>query len=198
MRLLFLIVIFSSGSVAFAHAPSDGDIRATLGTFTYKTQMHDRSPFLLGPALLAEADIDHNGGLEIGMFYLRNSFSIQKQGLTYTERVKRMYITMGYRHWLAHWISAAAAFSSSYSMGDAEIVRDDFGAIPHIGTSARDVTEYGFDFSIQFEPWSEGRYAAIIDLRYDLSVTPKSGEESNHYGAFIGLKYYLQAREDTR
>ncbi len=79
-------------------------------------------------------------------------------------------------------------------MGEAQSGRNDYTplglATPE--TSAHDSTEYGFDGSIQVEPWREGRYAAIIDLRYSYSVTDKPDEESNHYGILVGLKYFVQ------
>jgi hypothetical protein len=149
-----------------------------------------------GAAFIAEGDLNGHGGLEIGMFYLRKVFSVQKDRLVLTERIKQLYVTMGYRHWFTKKFSLAAAFFSSYSMGDPEVVVSEFpGSQDRPKTSAHDTTEYGFDFSIQHEFWHKGRFSAIVDGRYSLSVTAKPGEDANHYGAMIALKYFVQSRE---
>lgn len=197
MRVAFLTLLMCLVTRSGAHEPKDGDIYATLGTFTYQTHARTHrfaNPLLVGPVLTAEADISRHGGIEISMFYLNNRFSVERFGDRYIERVKRMYIATGYRHWFNERFSVAAAFSSSYAMGDVYVIRDDFGTRSHPGTSAHDITEYGFDFSVQYEPWRDGRFAAVVDARYGLSVTPKAGENSNHYGVFVGLKYFIQSR----
>lgn len=197
MRTLFWFSLFLSWP-AFAHQPKDGDIYATLGGFVYSTHEIDHqfdTPTLVSPVLIAEGDLDDNGGLEISMFYLRNSFSVKKDGLIATERIKRMYITMGYRHWFNDRFSGAISFFSSYSMGELQIMRDDFAAAERPRTSASDVTEYGFDFALGAELWRSGRFALVLDTRYAASVTAKRGEDSNHYGALIALKYFVQSRE---
>lgn len=192
----FFILSFSIG--AHAHEPVDGNVRAALGPFGYAThEWHNNfeSPFMGGAGLLVEGDLNKHGGLEVGLFYLNKVFSVMKDGLTNTERAKRLYISMGYRHWWNKKYSWSAAFFSSYSMGDPETIRSDFpvGGAPK--TSASDMTEYGFDVSLQHEPWSRGRWAAIVDVRYSYSVTPKGFEDSNHYGVLLALKYFVQARE---
>jgi hypothetical protein len=81
-------------------------------------------------------------------------------------------------------------------MGDPKILQDDFnGSRDRPGTSASDITEYGFVLSLQNELYRKGRLAMVLDARYDYSVTSKRGEDSNLYGVFLGLKYFVQARE---
>ncbi len=193
---VFLIVAFSVR--AQAHQPVDGNIWVTGGFFGYAThQWHHRfeSPFVGSGGLVVQGDLHKYGGLEISFFYLDKVFSVQKDDLVVTERGKRMYIVMGYRHWFNKKNSAAAGFFSSYSMGDPTILRNDFPAGAKPNTSADDMTEYGFDLSYQHEPISKGRWSAIVDLRYSYSVTPKGFEDSNHYGVLIGLKYFAQSKE---
>jgi hypothetical protein len=194
--VVFLIFIFSF--TARAHVPADGNIRASLGPYGYATHEwhnHFESPFMGGLGLLVEGDLNKHGGLEIGMFYINKVFSVTKDDQTVTERAKRIYISMGYRHWWNKKNSVSLAFFSSYSMGDPKTLHSDFppGGAPK--TSASDMTEYGFDASYQHEPWSAGRWAAIVDLRYSYSVTPKGFEDSNHYGVLLALKYFVQARD---
>ena len=181
--------------------PEDGDIYASAGIFNYAT--HDlhhsfATPILQGPAVKAEADLNKHGGVEISLFfYLDNGFSIKQNNLVVIEKIKRMYVSSGYRHWFTDRFSMALAFSSSYAMGDYVVVRDDFNGAPHENTSARDTTEYGIDVSVQYEPWRHDRFSVVIDGRYNWSVTEKQDEDSNHYGILLALKYYLQAREHS-
>ncbi|MGE0526024.1 MAG: hypothetical protein AB7G93_04330 [Bdellovibrionales bacterium] len=195
LNLLLLTAIDAS---CYGHVPADGDIHATLGPFAFTNddRKHEiKSPLIGAAALIVEADLDHNGGPEMAIFYLNQLFSMEREGRVIAERVQRIYITLGYRHWLTPSLSGAAAFFSSYYMGDPELVRSDYGTEPAPKTSASDPTEYGFDFSIQYEPWRRERWSAVIDGRYSLSVTAKEGEESNHFGVLVGVKYFVQGHE---
>lgn len=197
LALFFCLVIF--GFQALAHTPVDGHIYATSGAMLYQTAEFDHqfdSPFRVAPSLMVEGDLNRHGGFEIQMFYLRNPFSIERDGKVFTQYVKRMYIAMGYRHWFTPWVSTGLAFSSSYAMGDPKILRDDFNdSRDRPGTSASDITEYGFVLSVQNELYRKGRFSMVVDGRLDYSVTAKRGEDSNMYGIFLGLKYFVQARE---
>lgn len=184
--------------MASAHQPEDGQIYGSFGTFTYMTPSIDHqfeSPVYVGPGILGEADINSKGGLEIGFFYLRNPFSVRFNNKTIVEALKRMYITTGWRQWFTPRFSMALAFSSSYSFGDLHIMRDDFNGLNRPRTSASDITEYGFDLSMQYEPYNVGRYSIVIDGRYNRSITSKRGEDSDHMGIFMSLKYFIQSRQ---
>ena len=187
-------------TAAKAHQPSNGAIHATAGPFGFATQQLSRefeSPFLGSLGVVIEGDVDNNGGLEISIFYLpKKTFSIERENLLITEESKRLHITMGYRHWFNKKFSTALAFFSSYAMGDSHVVQNEFYSLPAPKTSASDATEYGFDFSLQYEPYSYGRFSAVFDVRYSYSVTPKDDEDSNHYGILLGIKYFIQGKDD--
>jgi hypothetical protein len=199
MKVSLILAAVTWGFAASAHQPEDGHIYGTGGLLSYRTHTQTHkfgSPLLVSPGLIAEGDLGRHGGLEISMFYVRNPFSIQRDAKVYTQWVKRMYIATGYRYWITPWISTGLALSSTYSMGDPHTVRDDWnGAVDRPGTSASDTTEYGFAGSVQVELFREKRYTFLVDGRYDYSVTGKRGEDSNYYGIFFGLKYFIQARE---
>jgi hypothetical protein len=181
-----------------AHTPVDGDIYTSLGLFNYMTHGLNHSmpsPILQGPVFKAEADLSRHGGLEIGVFYLNNAFSIKQNGLIVIERIKRLYVSSGYRQWFTDKFSMGLFFTSSYTMGDADVLRDDFHGAIHQNTSASDTTEYGFELSVGYEFWRHDRFSMIVDGRYNWSVTAKPSEDANHFGALIALKYFLQARQ---
>lgn len=198
MRRIFLSAAFLLSGTVWAHTPREGDIRGSIGPFWYKTDRRDHSfdsSTQGGLGVVAEGDVDYHGGIEIGVFYIRQLFSIQKDSKELSEFGKRIYITTGYRHWFVPEFSAAAAFFSSYAMGDPQVVRNDFGINAQPKSSASDVTEYGFDFSLQYEPLHKDRLSLVVDARYSLSVTPKPGEASNFFGLFVAFKYFIQGQQ---
>ena len=197
-KILLIVFLVVTGPV-HAHSPSEGKVTALFGPFLYKTNFEGggadlQSPTLGGFGLIAEGDISKHGGLEIAMFYQHKLYFLRQTGNFIAEKAKIMYITMGYRHWFMAQFSAAAAFFSSYSMGDPNVIHGDFapGFAPR--TSAQDTTEYGFDFSLQWELWGNDKYAVVLDGRYSWSVTSKNHEDSDHYGALLGWRYQVQEK----
>lgn len=187
------MIFFGAWSTAvFAHVPHEGSIWATSGLFAYHTKTSDdrgNSPGL-GGGIAAEGDVDYNGGVEIAMIYEDKFYQIKTGAGSLEEKIKRMYITTGYRHWFVPRLSFGGAFFSSYSMGDAKVVHDSLHA-PDLKTSARDITEYGMDFSVQTELWSDEDFAVVADGRYSWSLTRKSHEDADVYGVFLGVKYLV-------
>ena len=191
------LVFLSLGLRAWAHEPAEGKIHAAVGPYVlHSVPYHHNftSPFLAGLGILAEGDVDDNGGIEIGIFYFPEYFSIYRDGREITEKAHRVYITMGYRHWFTKQFSAAFAFFSNYATSEAEKINNDFGNAPPL-TSAHDMTEYGFDASLQWEFWNHEKFSLIVDTRYSYSMTMKSGEDQNFVAVFAALKYYVQGQE---
>jgi hypothetical protein len=196
--ILFAILLGVSNTVS-AHVPEEGKISVSLGPYFYRTNFGASSPGLHSPilgggGLLVEGDIDNHAGLEVGLFYLHKVYFRRIDGGFIEEKIKIMYITMGYRYWFSDKFSAAAAFFSTYSMGDSTIVYSDFTPPNLHNTSAQDTTDYGFDFSLQWEFWRTPELAAFVDGRYARSVTPKDHEDSDHYGVLLALKYFVQEK----
>ena len=158
---------------------------------------HDfESPYQGGAGLITDADIDYNGGVEIAIFYFHQLYSVRQENQVITERTQRMYISTGYRHWFKPTLSAALGFFSSYAMGEEQVVRNDFKMNNAPVTSASDTTEYGFDLSLQYEPWHKDRWSVIFDARYAYSVTAKPHEDESFVSFLVGLKYFVQSREE--
>lgn len=171
---------------------------ATVAPYIYQTHNIRNSrlstPVLLGGGLIVEGDISRNGGLESSVNYLQKIYSRRVDDKYNVEKVKRMYVTVGYRYWFNPSISTALAFFSGYSMGEGSVIHTDFPYNSRPDSSADDIAEYGLDFSILYEPWTNGTLAIVLDGRYSYSLTDKSGEDGNHYGVLVGLKYIVQER----
>ncbi len=183
----------------FAYSPKEGNVTATLGPYFYRTNFAGsasgaKSSMFGDLGFIANGDINEKGSLEVAIFHMQKLFIREQSGSYLGEETELIHITMGYRRWLNSYFSASMAFFSSYAIGDPRVVHNDFPAGSEIDTSAHDITEYGFDFSLQAEVWRNEIYSVIVDTRYSKSVTPKANESADHYGAFIGLKYLVQEK----
>jgi hypothetical protein len=175
------------GTTGLAHTPKQGDIWATVGPFAYQERTD-------GIGLVAEGDVDMNGGVEIGLFYLDKTYKRAQESDRIAERIKRMYITTGYRHWFVPWLSAGLSIASSYSMGDPKVVSDERPSGLERTTSAREITEYGFDTSLLWEIWSNEAFGVVADVRYQRSLTRKSHEDADVVVFLLGFKYLVPKR----
>ena len=199
-KILF-VLCYLTGSEIQAHTPIEGDVWATTAPFFYRTNskhpVSKKSPNL-GLAIVAEGDVDYNGGVEIAMIFVDKTYISNAGDDTLAERIKRMHITTGYRHWFNPVVSAGLSFYSSYSMGDSQVILDDRSNGSDLRTSSRDITEYGFDFSLQWEFINRGNFAAIADARYSLSTSRKIHESADHYGVLLGVKYLIPKQRRDR
>lgn len=193
MNPIILSIILLINIECFAHTPEEGQIWASTGPYFYQTKTSasqpEKAPYI-GYGLIAEGDVDYNGGVEIAIFYIDKLYFIEKSGDQVVEQIKRMFITTGYRHWFNKTFSFAGAFFSSYSMGDAKVVVPS-ETLDSLKTSTRDVTEYGIDFSLHTEVWGNEDMAAVIDTRYSWSTTRNQGEDADVYGVALAFKYLI-------
>lgn len=199
--ILFIFLIFT-GWKSFAYVPTEGHVTATFGPYVYKTKfIHPGSkvqvPALVGWTLMANGDFSDKESLEIALFHLRKRFYRESNSQFLGEESELISWTMGYRRWLTPYLSWGLGIFSSYTMGEPSVIYNDFEPQRPLQTSARDITEYGVDFSVQVELWSKDRLGAIADLRYSSSLTSRPGEQGDHYGAMIGIKYFIQGKEKT-
>lgn len=188
---IVLILLFES--VAFAHGPRAGDIWASIGPYSYQTQTlrHlDSNAPRWGVGLIVQGDIDTNGGVEIGMLYVDKLYVLTQQQNVLAERIKRMYVTTGYRHWISPSFSGALAVFSSYAMGDVKTVWTSETA-QELKTTAHKLAEYGMDLSFQWEVFSTDHMAIVVDCRYSKSLSAKKDEDADQLGAMLAFKYLL-------
>lgn len=187
-------------SVCWGYTPSDGNVSVYTGLFLSKTQVNSKAgspdaPTRAGLAAVVLGDINKNSSLEIGLFLFDKDYYREENGLYIGEETRLIHVTMGYRRWLTKYLSASLTFYSSYPMGDVIVTRNDFPPGTTVTTSARDATEYGFDFAVQYDVWEHDLNAVVLDLRYSKSVTAKSAEDGDHYGLLIGYRYLLQDKK---
>ena len=131
------------------------------------------------------------------MFFMTKSFLRESGPNVLFEEVDSVQISMGYRWWLSQRFSAGLTFFSSYPLSDYHTVYSRINPGDFMDTSARDLTEYGFDFSLQTEIWGRDHWAVVLDTRYSLSVTNKEHEQGDHYGAMLAIRYMVQEKKPT-
>lgn len=199
LQRFFILALILSGQAIFAYTPQEGNVTATVGPYFYKTDFQGsnlgtRSHVLGGEALIINGDFNDRESLEIAILHKRRSFYREEGPYVLGEETEMIHIALGYRRWIYPYLSAGLTFYSSYSMGVPYEIYNTFPTTPTIDTSARDTTEYGFDFSLLSELWEKDRYALVAGLVYSLSVTNKSNEKGNEFGAFLGLRYFVQEK----
>ena len=200
LRGFIFLILLSFALETFAYLPREGNVTAVFGPYIYRTNYENSrlnmlSPWRGGFGLQANGDISDVGALEIGFYYMQKTFFMERFGKIIAEETELLHSTMGYRRWLLPWLSASLTLFSSYSIGEPRTVRNDFGAGKEPWTSAHDLTEYGLDFSVQTELWSQDRWAVLIDTRYSWSGTAKQGESADHYGAILAFRYFVQEKQ---
>jgi len=203
MQNFFLLLCFIFPLTVFGYTPQEGNVTATLGPYFYRTNYLGKapsvnSPYLGGVGLIVNGDISDHGALEIALFHLNKLYFREQSGETLVEKTALLQINMGYRYWWNSWLSSSLTFYSSYSMGSPITVYNSTAANSGVQTSAEATTMYGFDFAFQQELWNHDRFSLMLDERYSRSVTSKSGEDADDYGVMIGLRYFVQEKQDSR
>ncbi len=189
-------MIFTPSS--FAYQPQEGNVSAILGPFLYKTNFGRanvgyESPNNYGVGLLALGDLNRNGALEIGIFTLQKTYLKEQNSKFIVQSAELLHITMGYRYYINRWFSTSLTFFSSYALGTPETLYTEFLPAGQVDTSAKDNTEYGFDFAFQSELASFKNFGLVVDGRYSLSLTPKERERSDHFGILLGIRYLISS-----
>lgn len=198
-KLLLLLLLSTLCTPALAYIAKDGNVTASLGPFIYKTNFNDtdagaKSPLLSDFGILVGGDISGKSSLEIGLFHLNKLFFREKDAFSIVEESQVMHISMGYRRWLSPYVSILGGFYSAYPMDEPRIVQNNFIPGTEVDTSARDLTEYGFDLSVQSELWHDSFISIIADARYSLSITSMPDEKADHYGVMLAIRYLVQER----
>lgn len=198
--LLVTSIFFTLSSLCWGYSPSEGNVSVYTGPFFSKTEVSRKTfsadaPVRLGLGAIVLGDINKNSSLEIGLILMDKDY-YREDSLNYLgEETRLIHITMGYRRWLSKHFSASLTFFSAYPMGDVIVTHENITAGDEVTTSARDATEYGFDFAVQYEVWEKNLNAVVLDLRFSKSVTPKTSEDADHYGLLIGYRYLLQEKK---
>ena len=198
-----MTTIITHSISSLAYAPQEGNITYYFGPYLYKTNFAGsnsgaNSPNLLSLGLVVNGDVNEKGSLEIGIFQLNKIYFREDSGLFIGEQTALTHITMGYRRWLGEYFSTSLTFFSDYSMGSTKIVHSDFAVGSEINTSAKDTTEYGFDFAIQTELFRRPNYTVVLDTRYSWSVTNQKNEKADNYGVLLGVRYSIYDKDTNK
>jgi hypothetical protein len=200
-KLVIILIAITLSNISYAHQPAEGKVFGTFGPFVNHTQSiytpEANTPFNPGFGILAEGDLSDHGGIEIGLFVSQKDYKREfgSNGLVMT-RVERIDIPMGYRYWLIPELSAALEFDSAFSVGDPSFLYSNVTGDQ--STTANTVAEYGIEFSIQYEFWTNQVFSLLADGRYTLSVSANPGEDANVYGLMLALKYLIQEKSPEK
>lgn len=196
--LLFITILIVEKTPA--HDAMEGDILASLGpTVNQVIPLHGPTfsdkAYHTGLALLIEAGIKKNFGIELGVF--NNQFQYYRETSNYktSEQVFRVHIPIMFRYWLFSFMSLAAGPFASYKSGESEVVFLE-GQWQGNLTSANDMAEHGVESSLMFDiPLSE-KFFITTDFRYSYSLTPREFEARELKIFSIALKYLIQRNKE--
>ena len=199
-QITFVIAALFAPASLRAYTVKEGNVSATLGWLVHQTNFDRtysgaRAPLQGDLALILAGDINTRGALEIGIYHLNKQYFRDVNAQYVGDAVETLHITMGYRQWLSPRFSLALSFATSYSMGYVTRFHNDYAPAAGIDTSASDTTEYAFDLSAQYDLLTLDRVTFALSTFYSLSVTGKPNEKADHYGAMIGLRYFIQEKQ---
>ncbi len=199
LKLLMIVFALVLTQQSFAYKPRKGNVAGIIGPAVFKTNYGGAKPKFessprSGLGLTALADMSDKASLEISAFTVNKIYLRDDGGKYLAQRAELVHITMGYRRRFNEMFSGSILFFSAYAMGTPRTVYSEFVPGTEIDTSARDKTEYGFDFALQVEPLEVNKFALVIDARYSLSVTQKEREHADHYGIMLGMRYLIQSK----
>ncbi|MDZ4676719.1 MAG: hypothetical protein SGI74_04340 [Oligoflexia bacterium] len=192
-----ILSILIVGITSNAHQAHEGTVLGTIGPFFHQTHsLRSKnpaySPPLAGIGFLAEGDLYDRGGIEIGLFYTHKTYQRSSGNAFMVEKVHKISVPIGYRHWLSDIFSMGFFFNSMFSNGEPQTIYNDI-ATGEI-TSAREMVESGIEYSIQWEVWTNEKIATILDGRYCYSLSTKPNEDAHQYGILFGVKYMIQEK----
>lgn len=198
LRLLIIYTCTFFPLISIGYQPKEGNIFAALGPSLMKTLSENStnqpvSGYRGDGALFVQGDINSHGSLEITIFHFNKSYFRESNGEFAAEEIEQMHIGMGYRHWLSPKFSLGLSFASSYAMSEAKVIHKD----PEnnlLDTSARDVSEFCFDFSAQYLIWERDQEGVLIDLRYSRDITARVGEHGDHLVGAIAYRRFIQGK----
>jgi len=200
---IFFIIFLLFSIKSFAYTAEEGKVTAAVGPYFYKTyflgtEPNADSPYLGGLGLIALGDVNDTGSLEINAYFMRKLYIYTQDGGNFAEKTQQVQIGMGYHFWLSHYFSTALTLYSAYPIGEPEIVHNDFPQGSQETTSAENKTNYGLDFSIQADLWSNDKFSVELAGDYALALPHKNSEHADHYGIFLGLRYLVQEKNPSK
>lgn len=200
-KIAFLSLFTFIAIKASAYEAKEGNVNVEMGPFFSKTKFSgpgsETNKFLNGFGMVVVGDLNDKGALDFGLFYQKKAFYRESDGEFIGERSDILHFTMGYRRWFNWWLSGSLSFSSAYTMGEPLIIYSTIPAAQTVETSARDITDYGFDFALQSIIYEFRDFHIMADVRYSYSVTNKDHERSDHYGVMLAVRYFIQSKEEN-
>lgn len=182
--------------MAYTYSPSKGQITATFGPCLVQPYWPyppgDLAPWSGGVSLIVNGDLNAQDSLEIGLANYHKLYLINLDDGPISEKTEVLHITMGYRHWLANFISVSASLYTDYPHGEVQLQHAQSNPTASTETSAHRNVNYGIDLSAQAELTRWSTSSLILDARYSRALTKKANEFADNYNMMIGLKYIIQ------
>jgi hypothetical protein len=196
---IILKSLLALNSPVYAYLPTEGNVNFGYLLNTYKTQVAhanaiDTSQSMLGAGIVATGDLSDRASIEISIAHLTKIFYREAGGSHLSEKARLIEVGIGWRRWSFEHVNFGLKLGSGYPFGDYRVVHRDSGLDPGIGTTAREVSHYNGELSVQFEVWSKQRSSFFIDLYYSHGLSAKTGEDASHAGATLTYKSLVREK----
>lgn len=190
-RVILALTCFFS-TVLYAHQPQSGNLYLSTGglvaTTLHQASFHHKIQ-TYGFALRALGDVDENGSLEFSVFGFDKYYSIKTGQGKKTDRLRRLQVVSGYRHWFYPWFSFSGGLNSGYIMGDPKTLVDPCHiACPEEKTNAQTVTEYALDLELTWSPTLIDENELMVSTRYSYSFSSAPNRSSDTIMFLVELK----------
>lgn len=188
--ILFMLMVLVGFQNAIAHEPEKGRVTAAVGPWFYQVLPQFNLPAQdlssLGVALSVTADVDSNGGVELGLGYANRKYYRKLGSAIIGEQAKKFFVMVGYRHWFHKRFSGALLLHSVYSMGEPDVIFQNSGT--HFETAASKAAYNGLDLSFQYDHPLQSHKFLILDVRYSHSFGFEDGETPAAVSVLLAYK----------
>lgn len=139
--------------------------------------------------LLANADVDTNGGVEVAFAYLNRKYYRKIGASIIGQEADKFLVMVGYRHWFFQNFSGALLIHSAYSMGEPNLIFRNSAAA--FDTAAAKPAYNGLDLSFQYDYEFQETKFWVLDVRYSYSFDFEDDETPSAVALLLAYKQVL-------
>ncbi len=144
-------------------------------------------------------DVNESGSLDFSFLAFDKYYTLHKGSILKVDRLKRMQIISGYRHWWTKNFSIASGLNSGYTMGDPESLYDSCAnTCSDMKTHAHTVTEYAVDLDLTAAFPLNSLDETLFSLKYSYSLSSTGARDSDMIVLQVEIKWALNKPKNLK
>lgn len=145
--------------------------------------------FNYGGAILIEANIRDNFGIETGVMLVNRQYDREIGNTRLVQEVKRLHIPIAARFWFGDVFSIAAGPFAEFQTGDVKTsLRRGGNEVASVKTQADDSTMYGADGAATLNLALNDKTGIFVEGRYSYFFDQDDDEDLNQVSGLAGVK----------